>query len=39
MHPKIGKFGYHLEQEEMFETFEEALEADGRLNTSASTMS
>ena len=39
MHPKIGKFGYHLEQEEMFETFEEALEADGRLNTSTSTLS
>ena len=39
MHPKIGKFGYHLEQEEMFETFEEALEADGRLNTDTSTLS
>ena len=39
MHPKIGKFGYHLEQEEMFETFEEALEADGRLNTNTSTLS
>ena len=39
MHPKIGKFGYHLEQEEMFETFEEALEADGRRNTDTSTLS
>ena len=39
MHPKIGKFGYHLEQEEMFETFEGALEADGRLNTNTSTLS
>ena len=39
MHLKIGKFGYHLEQEEMFETFEEALEADGRLNTDTSTLS
>ena len=39
MHPKIGKFGYHLEQEEMFETFEEALDADGRLNTDTSALS
>ena len=29
-HPKIGKFGYHAEQDEMYETFEEALDADGR---------
>ena len=30
MHPKIRKFGYHVEQDEMYEIFEEALEADGR---------
>ena len=30
MHHKIRKFGFHMEQDEMYETFEEALEADGR---------
>jgi hypothetical protein len=30
MHPKIGKFGYHVEQDEMYETFEEAVKSDGR---------
>mgnify|MGYP003653625324 CR=1 FL=1 len=25
IHPKIGKFGYHVEQDEMYETMEEAI--------------
>ena len=40
MHHKIRKFGFHAEQDEMYETFEEALEADGRSTTrDASAMS
>jgi len=41
-HPKIGKSGYHMEQDEMYNSFEEALESDGRRRTTtedASTMS
>ena len=39
IHSKIGKFGYHMEQDEMFDTFEEAIEADGRVKSNTSTLS
>jgi len=42
IHPKIGKAGYHMEQDEMYNSFEEALETDGRRTTTSedtSTMS
>ena len=32
IHPKIGKLGYHMEQDEMYSTLEEALENDGRTS-------
>lgn len=39
IHPKIGKFGYHMEQDELFDTFEEAIEANGRVKSNTSTLS